>query len=143
VSRDQPLTTIADKEITMTTATVVRLVSPSRQPASRAVMPPSLRSPSLMVMVPLERRPHALTAREREVLALLCEGMPNKLIERRLDISFGTVKCHVRNILSKLGVASRVQAVIEAHRRRLLQPLAHETAPETGMQTPAMRLQRA
>jgi DNA-binding NarL/FixJ family response regulator len=143
VTRQQSLTAIADKEITMTTATIVRLVSPSRQPAARAVMPPSLGSKPLMVVVPLERRAHALTAREREVLALLCKGMPNKLIERHLAISFGTVKCHVRNILSKLGVASRVQAVIEAHRRGLLQQPAREIEPEKGMQTAAMQLQRA
>jgi DNA-binding CsgD family transcriptional regulator len=69
-----------------------------------------------------------LTPRETEVLALLCEGLPNKLIERRLGIGAGTVKCHVANILSKLGVASRLQAVVEAHRRGLLaasEPTGH------------------
>jgi DNA-binding NarL/FixJ family response regulator len=138
-----PFSIVADKEITMQATSAVRLVSPSRTMAApaRAVTAPTPR-PTLVV-VPMERRPHSLTAREREVLSLLCQGLPNKMIERHLGISFGTVKCHVRNILSKLGVASRVQAVIEAHRRRLLQPVAHETAPETGMQTPAMRLQRA
>jgi DNA-binding NarL/FixJ family response regulator len=67
-----------------------------------------------------QRQRQMLTPREMEVLALLCEGLPNKLIERRLGIGAGTVKCHVANILSKLGVASRLQAVIEAQRRRLL-----------------------
>jgi DNA-binding CsgD family transcriptional regulator len=67
-----------------------------------------------------QRQRQMLTPRELEVLALLCEGLPNKLIERRLGIGAGTVKCHVANILSKLGVASRLQAVIEAHRRGLL-----------------------
>jgi DNA-binding CsgD family transcriptional regulator len=66
-----------------------------------------------------QRQRQMLTPREMEVLALLCEGLPNKLIERRLGIGAGTVKCHVANILSKLGVQSRLQAVIEAQRRGL------------------------
>ena len=63
--------------------------------------------------------PH-LTRRQLEVLALLCEGLPNKLICRELDISAGTVKAHISSILSELGVGSRLQAVVEAHRRGLL-----------------------
>ena len=63
-----------------------------------------------------------LTPRELEVLALLCEGMPNKLIGRRLDISEGTVKIHVGKILGELGVSSRLQAVVAAHRRGIVQP---------------------
>ena len=61
-----------------------------------------------------------LTTREIEVLALLCEGLSNKMIQRHLNIGAGTVSCHVGNVLSKLGVSSRLQAVVEAHRRGLL-----------------------
>jgi DNA-binding CsgD family transcriptional regulator len=61
-----------------------------------------------------------LTARELEVLSLLCEGLSNKLICRRLDICTGTVKCHVASILSTLGVSSRLQAVVAAHRLGLV-----------------------
>jgi DNA-binding NarL/FixJ family response regulator len=61
-----------------------------------------------------------LTPREREVLSLLCEGLPNKSIGRRLNISAGTVKIHVGKILSGLGVASRLQAVVIAHRQGLV-----------------------
>ena len=61
-----------------------------------------------------------LTRRQLEVLALLCEGLPNKLICRKLDISAGTVKAHISSILRELGVGSRVQAIVEAHRRDLL-----------------------
>jgi DNA-binding NarL/FixJ family response regulator len=61
-----------------------------------------------------------LTPRESEVLALLCEGLPNKLISRRLDISSATVKCHISRILSELGVASRLQAVVAAARCGLI-----------------------
>ncbi|HUP96195.1 MAG TPA: response regulator transcription factor [Burkholderiales bacterium] len=61
-----------------------------------------------------------LTPRQLEVLALLCEGLSNKIICRRLSVSTGTVKVHVSNILRELGVNSRLQAVLEARRRRLL-----------------------
>ena len=57
-----------------------------------------------------------LTPRQREVLGLLCEGLPNKLICRRLDISCGTVKAHIAVILRELGVSTRLQAVVEAQR---------------------------
>jgi DNA-binding NarL/FixJ family response regulator len=65
-------------------------------------------------------RARDLTAREYEVLAMLCEGLPNKLIGRRLNIGTGTVKCHVGSILIKLGAASRLEAVVEAYRRGLI-----------------------
>jgi DNA-binding CsgD family transcriptional regulator len=61
-----------------------------------------------------------LTPRELEVLALLCEGLPNKLISRRLAISSATVKSHISRILSELGVSSRLQAVVAAARYGLL-----------------------
>jgi DNA-binding CsgD family transcriptional regulator len=61
-----------------------------------------------------------LTPRQLEVLALLCEGLPNKLICRRLSISAGTVKAHISGILRELGVASRLQAVVAARRSGLL-----------------------
>ena len=55
-----------------------------------------------------------LTPRQREVLVLLCEGLSNKLIARRLNISPATVKVHIGSILRELGVASRLQAVVIA-----------------------------
>jgi len=51
-----------------------------------------------------------LSAREREVLALLADGQSNKLIARALDLSLHTVKRHVANILTKLALDSRTQA---------------------------------
>jgi DNA-binding NarL/FixJ family response regulator len=61
-----------------------------------------------------------LTAREREVLALLALGHPNKGIARELKISERTVKFHVGSILEKLGSANRTQAVAAARGRGLI-----------------------
>ena len=56
----------------------------------------------------------ALTPRESEVLQLLAEGLPNKTIAHRLDISEHTVKFHVNAIMSKLDAQSRTEAVVRA-----------------------------
>jgi NarL family two-component system response regulator LiaR len=61
-----------------------------------------------------------LTEREREVLLLMIEGLNNTQIAARLTISPSTVKSHVSNILSKLGVASRTEAVSLALRNRIV-----------------------
>ncbi len=61
-----------------------------------------------------------LTEREREVLALMVEGLSNQEIADRLFLSLGTVKFHAGNIYSKLGVDSRVAAVTLAIQRRLV-----------------------
>jgi two-component system nitrate/nitrite response regulator NarL len=57
-----------------------------------------------------------LTAREREVLGLLAEGMSNKQIARVLGISVRTVTVHVSNLLRKTGAASRTEAALKAVR---------------------------
>jgi two-component system, NarL family, nitrate/nitrite response regulator NarL len=62
-----------------------------------------------------------LTSREREVLALLVEGTANAEIARRLDVSANTVRTHVQNILTKLGVRSRLQAAACAVRHRMVE----------------------
>jgi NarL family two-component system response regulator LiaR len=61
-----------------------------------------------------------LTEREREVLALMIEGLNNTQIAGRLTISPSTVKSHVSNILAKLGVASRTEAVTLALRNNII-----------------------
>lgn len=61
-----------------------------------------------------------LTDRETEVLRLLAGGAANREIARSLYLSEGTVKNHVSNILSRLGVRDRTQAAIYAHERGLL-----------------------
>jgi two-component system nitrate/nitrite response regulator NarL len=55
-----------------------------------------------------------LTPREHEILRHLAEGQSNKMIARALDITDGTVKLHVKSILRKLGVRSRVEAAVLA-----------------------------
>ena len=55
-----------------------------------------------------------LTGREREILGLIAKGMSNKLIGRELDIAEGTVKVHVKHILRKLSLRSRVEAAVWA-----------------------------
>ena len=61
-----------------------------------------------------------LTEREREVLTLMIEGLNNTQIAGRLEVSPSTIKSHVSNILSKLGVASRTEAVTLALRNRIV-----------------------
>jgi len=61
-----------------------------------------------------------LTEREREVLALMIEGLNNVQIAGRLTVSPSTIKSHVSNILSKLGVASRTEAVTLALRNQII-----------------------
>src|ERR687896_1640786 len=61
-----------------------------------------------------------LTPREKEILQLMSEGLPNKTIASRLRVSERTVTTHVANIYSKLHVNNRVSAIQEAMRRRIL-----------------------
>jgi DNA-binding NarL/FixJ family response regulator len=61
-----------------------------------------------------------LTTREREVLALLAEGLGNKAIAARLGVSEHTAKFHVNAILGKLGVESRSEAIVRAARMGLV-----------------------
>jgi DNA-binding NarL/FixJ family response regulator len=58
-----------------------------------------------------------LSAREEEVLALLAQGLPNKLIARRLEISERTVKGHLTRIFERIGVTDRTQAALWARER--------------------------
>ena len=77
-----------------------------------ALIPPQDQAPT-----PLAEE---LTPRELEVLRLLAQGLPNKAIAQRLEISEHTVKFHVNAILGKLGVQSRTEAVVHATRLGLI-----------------------
>jgi two-component system, NarL family, response regulator LiaR len=61
-----------------------------------------------------------LTPREREVLALMVQGLTNPEIAERLVVSRSTAKAHVSNVLSKLGVSNRAEAVALAVQNRLV-----------------------
>jgi len=61
-----------------------------------------------------------LTAREKEILSLMVAGLSNEDIAARLVVSRSTVKFHVSNVLSKLGVATRTEAVAHALRNKLV-----------------------
>jgi DNA-binding NarL/FixJ family response regulator len=60
-----------------------------------------------------------LSAREQEVLQLVAEGLPNKLIARRLEISEKTVKAHLTSVFAQIGVTDRTQAALWAQRNNL------------------------
>jgi NarL family two-component system response regulator LiaR len=85
---------------------------------------PSLASEAAEVLMQAARQPEShlgsdLTEREREVLAMLVEGLNNQQIAERLVLSLSTVKSHVSNILNKLGVNTRTEAVSLALKNRL------------------------
>jgi NarL family two-component system response regulator LiaR len=69
---------------------------------------------------PAEKPGFDLTDREREVLALMVEGLNNNQIAARLVVSVSTAKFHVSSILSKLGVTSRTEAVAFALQNKLV-----------------------
>lgn len=91
----------AMQELTVLDASLVTTLLPVRPPEST---PPG----------------EVLTPREFEVLQLLAEGLPNKIIADRLQISEHTVKFHVNALMGKLGAQSRTEAVVRATRLGLL-----------------------
>jgi DNA-binding NarL/FixJ family response regulator len=73
-----------------------------------------------------ELAPPGLTDREMQVLRLMAQSKSNKEIAKVLFISENTVKNHVRNILEKLHLHSRMEAVTYAWRKRLIDPREHD-----------------
>ncbi|HNS02399.1 MAG TPA: response regulator transcription factor [Anaerolineae bacterium] len=87
---------------------------------------PTLASEAAQVLIqstraPAEKPGFDLTVREREVLALMAEGLINQQIAERLVVSVSTAKFHVSSILSKLGAASRTEAVSIALHHHLVE----------------------
>ncbi|VVO07097.1 two-component system response regulator NarL [Pseudomonas fluorescens] len=76
-------------------------------PGLTQVMAQALRSPPRLAVVDL-------TERERQVLKTIASGFSNKVIGHKLGITEGTVKVHVKNLLHKLGLRSRVEAAVWA-----------------------------
>lgn len=107
----------AEEIITATTSVANGLTVLDRRLASEALA--AIARPRIALdSAPTNDEP--LTAREREVLQLLAQGIPNKQIAQRLRISEHTVKFHVSAIMAKLGAASRTEAVTSAARRGIL-----------------------
>ncbi len=91
--------------------------------AARGESPLDPRAARTVLSARAEPDPAAgLSAREREVLGLLVEGLPNKLIARRLEISEKTVKSHLTNVFRAIGVTDRTQAALWAERHGIRPP---------------------
>ncbi len=88
--------------------------------AGRPTLAPEAAQVLIQATVQPPKPGHDLTEREREILALMVEGLNNTEIADRLVVSRSTVKFHVSNVLSKLGVDSRTEAVALAVQQRLV-----------------------
>ncbi|WP_097990544.1 response regulator [Streptomyces sp. f51] len=88
---------VLDREVQARLLAAATTPQPSGSPADRSAVRPA-------------ELPDALTQREREVLALIGQGLPNRAIAERLFISEATVKTHINNLFAKAGVRSRVEA---------------------------------
>jgi two-component system, NarL family, response regulator LiaR len=92
--------------------------------AGEALLDPAVaaRLVDAIAQAPGEEPRERLTPRERQVLELIAQGRPNKLIARELEISEKTVKAHVSRVLEKLGVSDRTQAALYAVRQGIVPP---------------------
>lgn len=63
-----------------------------------------------------------LTPREREVLRLMAQGLDNRALAKQLGVEYGTVRSHVRNLIAKLEVHNKMQAIVKAAQLGLLEP---------------------
>lgn len=116
---------VLDGESVISPEMMTKLVTAFRaQPAAEPAPAPDIPAGQVAVDPASPQPPRAsaelLSAREREVLALIALGDSNKLIARKLDIAETTVKIHVQHILRKLQLSSRVQAAVYATSREAL-----------------------
>jgi DNA-binding NarL/FixJ family response regulator len=90
--------------------------------AARGEAPLAPKAASEVLAARAGRREVDLSNRELEVLALVAEGLPNKLIAQRLEISEKTVKAHLTRVFERLGVTDRTQAALWAQRHGIGNP---------------------
>jgi DNA-binding NarL/FixJ family response regulator len=86
-------------------------------------------APCAALPAALLRRAPRLTIRQQEVLALIAEGLSNKVISRRLNLAENTVKAHAAALYRALGVANRTQALFHLARQRGETLMPSRTAP--------------
>ncbi len=100
-------------------ATGESLLAPA---VTRRVIDAFVRRPPAVPSTPDDPRLRSLTRRELEVLGLIARGMSNLDIAERLYVSESTTKTHVSNVLAKLGLPDRVQAVVFAYEAGVVVP---------------------
>jgi NarL family two-component system response regulator LiaR len=88
--------------------------------AGRSTLAPEAAEALIQTAARQPERDYDLTPREQEVLALLVEGLSNPDIAERLSVSRSTARAHVSNILSKLEVSNRAEAIALALRQKLV-----------------------
>lgn len=93
--------------------------SPARPSVTRRIIEEFARRPTVSPEAPALQR---LTERELEVLRLVAKGLTNAEIAEQLYVGEATVKTHVSNLLAKLGLRDRVQAVVFAYEHGIVQP---------------------
>ncbi|GAB6898322.1 response regulator [Kineosporia succinea] len=111
----------ANGDAFLSPAVTRQLLDGMSAPSGAPVVPEASRAPGIEVPEFAAKGLAELSAREREVLVLVAQGLSNAAISTQLWISEATVKTHVSRVLTKLGCENRVQAALIAHRLGLMQ----------------------
>jgi DNA-binding NarL/FixJ family response regulator len=107
-------------------AATIRAMAEGREPPTAALAPHGAARPPATAPLPIGRDHHAelllcnLSERERQIVALLLRGYSNRRIAESCHLSVNTVRTHVQNVLVKLGVHSKLEAVALAMGRGLM-----------------------
>lgn len=112
--RNEPTLALVDEseaEVVVTDATTPRIVAALGTAAARLDAAHAGNALEPVFSSASDTATEALTPREREILRLVAAGLPNKTIASRLRLSEHTIKFHLASIFSKLGAASRTEAV--------------------------------
>ncbi len=121
---NEPLPTIDSADIPSAVNDVIQKATakdPAKRYASASELALALRQAAALETTGSYNPVEVLTLREQEILGLIIDGLPNKEIAQRLTFTVGTVKWYVTQIFKKLGVRSRVQAIVRARELDLIQ----------------------